>query len=244
MNKFKIYEDYCLYCGLNISEKPHKHYFIEIIFSAVEHLNIEINGEVIRGKCFIIDSNILHRCIDLNSFVYVLSIDPESEKGITIKYKYLTNHNYLKLNNINFTTDESGTFNVDLFINELVINSLSSKDKPIIYPKIKNAIKYITDNCSEQITISQIAKHTSLSPSRLQHLFKEQINTPITSYIQLYRIKKTIMLLQQGCSLTHCVMDCGFTDYSHLNRVFKNMFGIAPSIFKNNSIIIQVDKLL
>jgi AraC-like DNA-binding protein len=224
-----------MYEGRIMSNKLHKHHFIEILFSKNDAITIEINNMQITEFCIIINSGVKHRCLSYNTNIIVLNIDPESLIGTQIQCQYLSTKPYIVLND----TDNIDNNN---FIKSIIscLHLSRKKENEILYV-VKKAIQYLNENISHKTYISDIAKHVSMSESRFQHIFKEQMNTPVSNYLQLLRIKKTISMLKEGMPINECVLSCGFVDCSHLNKVFKSMFGIAPSIFIKNSRIIQIE---
>lgn len=233
MNTFILYKDRLVYKGGILSDKAHKHHFIEILFSN-NKLDFEINNKKITARCLLINSNIKHRCLSKNEQICTINIDPESKTGCMLKNRCLLNKPYVQIKQIKHT-------NIELFIKKF--NSIfdSSFDENLLSPVVKKVIKYLNDNISGKIYISDISAQVYYSESRLQHIFAEQMNTPIINYLQMLRVKKTIHMLQKGETLSECVFCCGFTDYSHLNRVFKSMFGVSPSFIKKYAVIMHPD---
>jgi AraC-like DNA-binding protein len=107
--------------------------------------------------------------------------------------------------------------------------------------RISDSIKWIKRHLSDQtITVEQLAETVYLSPSRLMHLFSEQIGIPIRKYILWQRLRAALLKLANGENITEAAYSAGFTDSPHMNRAFKSNFGITPSKIFKNSRFIQV----
>ncbi len=62
--------------------------------------------------------------------------------------------------------------------------------------RIQRALRFMADHLAEPIDIPRLAKHVSLSPSRLGHLFKEELDlTPIQA-LEQQRIERARQLLE------------------------------------------------
>ncbi len=114
----------------------------------------------------------------------------------------------------------------------LLVNSALPPDQistSDISPKIiRDAIRYINDNLTSDITIQVIADSLNISRSRLSHLFKDFTGTSLWNYIIARRIQHARTLLRQGASITTACYDCGFKDYAHFVKVFSRINGISP----------------
>ncbi len=79
------------------------------------------------------------------------------------------------------------------------------------------------------LTPTALAAEVALSPSRLRHLFLEQVGVPMQRYRWWVRLRHVVAALQQRSSLTEAAHAAGFADSAHLSRTFRRMFGFAPS---------------
>jgi AraC-like DNA-binding protein len=92
-----------------------------------------------------------------------------------------------------------------------------------------------------KIVLSDLSNHVHLSPSRLSHLFQQQMGVTIQKYIIWERMKTTIQqVIEQNLSLTEAAYAAGFYDTAHFSKHFKEFFGVSPSSVYNNSRIVQV----
>ena len=97
-------------------------------------------------------------------------------------------------------------------------------------PRIGQLLTHIHQRPGEVFTGEALADVASLSESRMQHLFKQQIGIPIRRYLLWARLRQVLELALTGNSLTTASHEAGFSDSAHFSRTFKAMFGIAPSL--------------
>ncbi|MFX1706196.1 AraC family transcriptional regulator [Chitinophaga sp. CC14] len=205
----------------NYEAKWHSHFYIEVGFALSGYLNIKtVEKEYRNVKSVILNSNLKHSFDCLNGECQLYFLDPTSIEGRQILEEFLHDQQIL--------IDEM--FSIELFKRKYLSES---NEKYIIDSRIEERIgfclKWIETNYSrEDINVAMISEIALLSNSRLAHIFKEQIGSSIHQYILWKKVKEATLLSQKGISLTRCAHALGFTDSSHFNRTFKNMFGTSP----------------
>ncbi|MBB2482218.1 helix-turn-helix domain-containing protein [Bacillus sp. APMAM] len=100
---------------------------------------------------------------------------------------------------------------------------------------ITSCLHYIYNHLYEDITLEMLAELTHLSPNYLSSLFKKEMGTSISHYIQSQRIEEAKKLL----SLTkYPISDIGswlnFNDQSYFIRVFKKHTGMTPKKYRDS----------
>ncbi len=99
--------------------------------------------------------------------------------------------------------------------------------------------KYIDENIDKKITLLDLSKYTSLSVSRLAHLFKEKTGITIIQYLTKKRLVLSKNLLRKKIPIHIICEECGFQDYTSFFRSFKKEYNITPkqfmSQYKNNN---------
>lgn len=89
-----------------------------------------------------------------------------------------------------------------------------------------------------------LANQVALSPSRLRHLFVEQVGISFQRYVLWRRLIGALLLSQQTGSLTTAAHQAGFADSAHLSRTVRATFGIKPSEIFGRSYLVQVHPFL
>lgn len=120
---------------------------------------------------------------------------------------------------------------VEHFI-EQVINASTIKGicQTPLDDRILKVLEQLDNVKDGQTAIHDLANRVNLSASRLAHLFKAQVGIPIRRYSLWRRLRYAIAYAHQQQSLTEGAHYAGFADSAHLSRVFKEMFGISPSL--------------
>lgn len=103
---------------------------------------------------------------------------------------------------------------------------------------IENAIKYIKENLTEDLSLETISKKMSLSPVYFHKSFKSATGKTLREYIEEQRIKKAIHLLQTtNYTLTKIAYECGFSSQSYFSYAFKRRMKKTPREYIQESYV-------
>ncbi|MBN9385956.1 MAG: helix-turn-helix domain-containing protein [Chitinophagaceae bacterium] len=100
-------------------------------------------------------------------------------------------------------------------------------------------IQYIHEHIytPESLKAEVIATRFNISPSYIHEYFRKHTGESLQQYITGYKLKLVETRLQySNMRMSEIVNELGFTDESHLNRVFKKHKGLSPSAFRKNSV--------
>jgi len=100
-------------------------------------------------------------------------------------------------------------------------------------------LSYIHQNIYDpnQLKSERIAKQFNVSPNYISEFFKIHIGESLQDYIMAYKIKLIETRLRYtDMQINEIVYELGFSDSSHLNRLFKKYKGVSPSEFKKELI--------
>ena len=108
----------------------------------------------------------------------------------------------------------------------------SSKDKG--NPYIRSALRYMAENYSQPLTLSQMADKVGLSKSYFSTLFHEIVGVSFREHLCRIRVEESKrLLLSSEYSLTDIAVAMGFTDQSHYCKMFKRIVGITPGQYRS-----------
>ena len=97
-------------------------------------------------------------------------------------------------------------------------------------PRIEQVISIIRGEPGRSHSAEQLAAAVHISPSRLIHLFREQVGIPIRRFTVWSRLRQVVHLSVDGATLTEAAHAAGFSDAAHMSNTFRKMFGFAPSV--------------
>lgn len=113
---------------------------------------------------------------------------------------------------------------------------LEKTDKKTFYSDVttfNRAIKYISQNYTNHLTLKELSKKIGVTQSHLSRLFSEKIDGGFSKYLQILRVEKAKNLLQNtNMNIYEIMFESGFRDQSTFNRVFKNITKKTPKEYR------------
>ena len=101
-------------------------------------------------------------------------------------------------------------------------------------PYVVQMLKILEERYMEKISVENIAEELQVSASYLSRKFKNATGLTYLDFLNQYRIRQAIKLLETGRYKVYEVSDMtGFTDYKHFSAVFRRYTNQSPSEFMN-----------
>lgn len=111
-------------------------------------------------------------------------------------------------------------------------------------PKINNTeadrlgevYKFVQQNFKEDISLKTVAGIASLTPQSFCRLFKKRTNKHFVEYLNEIRISHACRyLLDTDWSISEIAYACGYKTVSNFNKLFREMVGSSPKIYRENA---------
>lgn len=98
-----------------------------------------------------------------------------------------------------------------------------------IRPDIGNAMKFIYENCTKGITLTDIADNSNLNPSYFSHIFKKETGHSVIDYLHIMQIEKAKELLLTHSYMVYEVAELiGMQNANYFSTLFKKVTGKNP----------------
>ena len=95
--------------------------------------------------------------------------------------------------------------------------------------RLKRLTRFIDEHIAEPLSLNRLADLVGLSRSQLTRNFKARFGVSLQTYIRGRRVILVQSRMRQDrSSLAQLALDCGFSDQSHLSRVFRHTVGTSP----------------
>jgi AraC-like DNA-binding protein len=93
----------------------------------------------------------------------------------------------------------------------------------------RRAVAYVEAHLDGTPRLTDAAELAAISPTRLTHIFTDEVGVPFRRFVLWSRIKRAVEETARGSDLTRAAHQAGFSDAAHLSRTFRDMFGMRPS---------------
>ncbi len=99
--------------------------------------------------------------------------------------------------------------------------------------KLQQIIRYVYQNFQEVVSLSALADQMYVSKSTLSRFFKKQTGVYFAEYVNQIRLNYAVSeLLYSERNITKIAMDCGFSNTSVFDKVFRENYGMSPSEYR------------
>lgn len=96
---------------------------------------------------------------------------------------------------------------------------------------IRAARQRIDDDPATEITLADLANLAGLSQFRLLRAFDRAMGLTPHAYLLQRRIQLARRLIADGVELAQAASASGFSDQSHMTRIFRRSFGLSPGLY-------------
>lgn len=100
--------------------------------------------------------------------------------------------------------------------------------------KIDAIYKHINQNFTHHITLDEIADVANMTVPAFCRYFKKVTGKTFTKLVNEYRVVHATKLLSESqMSVTDIAFECGFNNFSHFNKLFKEITGKSASKYRS-----------
>ncbi|SOD61792.1 AraC family transcriptional regulator, arabinose operon regulatory protein [Streptomyces zhaozhouensis] len=100
-------------------------------------------------------------------------------------------------------------------------------------PRVRRVAALIAADPGAPHTVASLAARVALSPSRLAHLFAEQLGQPPMRALREARLRHAARLLEvTDLSVARVAASAGFASAFHFSRVFRERYGAPPGAYR------------
>lgn len=110
-------------------------------------------------------------------------------------------------------------------------NPMNQNSKHLM--RLREMIKYLNENYSENITLEQVAEREYLSPSYLSHFFKVNMGVSFFNYLTGIRLNHAVNdLLSTSLTMEQIAANNGFANCRYFVNCFKKKFDVLPKEYR------------
>ena len=99
---------------------------------------------------------------------------------------------------------------------------------------LQTALDFLHDNYKASIRLADVAAAAGVHPDYISRVFSSVHNTTMGEYVRRLRVERAAHRLSASDeSISAIAYGAGFSDQSHLTRVFKRMMGVTPGRYRS-----------
>lgn len=217
-----------VYAGPGGVAAPHRHLAVQAIRAVEGRFTLRFGGGRLNAQSALVASGVEHE-LDAEGLTVVIGlIEPTGQLGAAVEgaARELA---WLDIDDRLPELGQDAPTSVDELLGGLLEPPGPGDRPPPIGDHVRAAIEFVEANLDAKVTLTAAAEEIAVSGSRLTHLFTEQVGIPFRRYVLWARLRRVVEEVAAGSSLGRAAVDAGFSDSSHLSRVFKENFGLSPS---------------
>ncbi len=112
-----------------------------------------------------------------------------------------------------------------------------------IVPEVETVKTYIKQHFQDNPNLETIAQQVHLSPNYLCVVFKKETGMTVIAYMTEVKLNYAAYLLENTYErIADIAESVGYTNTSYFNMIFKNSFGMTPSVYRKQKQIKAMDK--
>ncbi len=137
---------------------------------------------------------------------------------------------------LNVRTEPSHKLMMDCLVRELLILiSASYLRKASVHENLRDILHYIDTHYPQNITLSSLAAQFDYSESYIARLFREQLGTSVSHYVNRLRIAAACdLLLSTSRGIGEIAEQVGYSTPYYFSRVFRSFCGCPPGTFRRD----------
>lgn len=119
-------------------------------------------------------------------------------------------------------------------LGRLLAENLSGFSPAHYSPAVAKTLNLFGGNLSKRRKLAEVAGTLGLRRESLIRSFRRSRGLPPGAYLQCLRLSEARRLLRQGADIAETALAAGFTDQSHLHRMFVKYCSATPGQYKIN----------
>lgn len=219
-----------IYTGPGGEAGPHAHHAIQLIRSFDSPFDLAAGDETTTCRAGLVPSGITHSFSCDGGQLLIALVEPLGPRGSDLEELAVAFHG--RCLDDRLSPDPTPTGNDPGELAGAMLRELlpETPTYPTLSPHVAAALAYLDDSIEGKPSLEEAAATAGISPSRLTHLFTKEIGIPFRNFVMWLRLRRVVDEVSAGANLTEAAFRAGFSDSAHLSRVFRDHFGLSPSV--------------
>jgi AraC-like DNA-binding protein len=216
--------------GTGGSSDRHSHHALQLAISFDEPLELTLDDRQVGARAVLVGSGVPHAFQTEGRRIFYALIEPHSATGFALAHRtaHVAGRDLTEVLPIGEAPAAEPDALIDYTCRMLGLLAPQPMAPPLSEPVI-SALAYLDATLDHPPRLVQAARAAHISPSRLTHLFSEQVGIPFRRFALWLRLRRAAEHVWRTRSLTEAAHAAGFSDLAHFSRVCRATFGVAPT---------------
>lgn len=225
-----------MYTGPGGHSDRHAHHAVQLAVAIDEPMQVTIGTKSLTTTAALIPPDVPHSFV-VNGRVTFLWTDPHGPRGRRLQEqatRYVENGAATELDGLREVATTAGD---STQLARRLLEAIGEDTDAVAQPSraVTAALHYLETTmpldgaAAHPPRLDDAARAAAISPSRLTHVFAEELGIPFRRYVLWVRLLRAVRAIAAGNDLTRAASAAGFSDSAHLSRAFRGIFGLPPS---------------
>lgn len=218
-----------------------KHWIIGIVFSGSVILSTRSESREFGQNDFFIVPPVVAHSLKVNSGVRLATLCLNTEESLEKNVNDLMNvlchapHNSM----LEDTLSPSDIERLQFFAKQLAVTLVFEYSQTVLTPSIQAVAQRLQEHPEAACTLDEMAATAGYSRWHFIRLFQKELGLTPHAYLILCRLRRLRSMLRGDVSAVEAAVSTGFSDQSHMHRVFKLHHCLTPKQFREASINLE-----
>jgi len=118
-----------------------------------------------------------------------------------------------------------------------IVQHFEPKQQPTFSKNVRQVITIVNQEYVEDLSLTQVANRLHLNPVYLGQLFKKEVHTSFSKYLNQYRITQAKeMLAHTDESISNIALEIGYTNSGYFYKNFRLICDISPKEYRRQAL--------
>lgn len=229
-NTLTLGSDRALYLGDLPATGWHMHAAPVFLLGLSGRFALHLHGGAVQTcRSALIDSGVEHLFDPCGEHVALVYLEPDSPEAMALRTQF-TRYGPVVLDP---AVPVRARSSMDRYLQTFDLQAVlpwCMHSSAALDPRVARALLALrSTGCGAAPGRADAAALAHLSPSRFNHLFRQEMGVSYRSYRVWAQVRNAMAALSTQPNLTHAALEAGFSDSSHFSNMFRNTFGMTPS---------------
>jgi AraC-like DNA-binding protein len=218
------------YVGPGGCSTRHSHHAVQLAVSFGARFELTMLDRRVLARAALIPSEEPHAFETGGARIFYALVEPHGASGAALARCAHELRGLDLAEVVSLGTEPAGDqVSLEAYADELIGSLTPRSPSRPLSPYVVAALEYLDAALQGRPRLDEAARAAHISPSRLTHLFSQQVGIPFRRFVVWLRLRRAAEHAWSSQTLTEAAVAAGFSDMAHLSRVCRSMFGVSPS---------------